>query len=96
MADIQKVSIVLTSQHINLLKATVEAGEYATASEIVDEALRDWQLKRQLRQENLKRLQELWDEGLASGPAKPLDFDELRCMARQRLDTVKKVSADGS
>jgi antitoxin ParD1/3/4 len=61
----------------------------------VREALRDWQLKRQLRQEDLKRLQELWDEGVTSGPAEPVDFDELRRLARQRMDAVKKASADG-
>jgi len=95
MADIQKVSLALTREQIDLLRTAVEAGEYTTASEVVHEALRDWQLKRQLRQENLKRLQELWDEGLASGLAQPLDFDELRRTARERLDAIKKASTDG-
>jgi antitoxin ParD1/3/4 len=63
MADIQKVSLALTREQIDLLNAAIEAGEYTTASEIVHEALRDWQLKRQLQQENLKRLREFWDEG---------------------------------
>jgi antitoxin ParD1/3/4 len=94
MPDIQKVSVALTREQIDVLKAAIKDGEYATAGEIVREALRDWQLKRQLRQENLKRLQELWDAGVASGTAKPLDFDELRRMARERLNAIKKASAD--
>ena len=56
MADIQKVSVALTGEQLAALKAAVEAGEYATTSEIVREALRDWQYKRDLRQEEVKRL----------------------------------------
>jgi Arc/MetJ-type ribon-helix-helix transcriptional regulator len=36
--------------------------------------IRDWQLKQQEREENIKRLRELWDEGKASGPPKPFDY----------------------
>ena len=34
MADIQKVSVALTAEQLAALKAAVEAGEYATTSEI--------------------------------------------------------------
>ena len=95
MADIQKVSIALTGGQLAALKAAVEAGEYATTSEIVREALRDWQYKRDLRQEELKRLRKLWDEGKASGPPTPLDFGELRREARRRLAEAQKAQADG-
>jgi len=47
----------------------VETGEYATTSEIVREAIRDWQFKRELRQEDLSRLRQMWDQGNASGSA---------------------------
>ena len=85
MPDVQKVSIALTGEQIGALKAAVETGEYATTSEIVREALRDWQFKRELRQEDLKRLRQLWDEGKASGAAVPVDFEAARREARQRL-----------
>ena len=61
MADIQKVSVALTGEQVAALRAAVKSGEYATTSEIVREALRDWQFKRQLRQEDIKRLRQLWD-----------------------------------
>ena len=38
VADIQKVSIALTGGQLAALKAAVEAGEYATTSEVVREA----------------------------------------------------------
>ena len=51
----------------------MEAGEYATTSEIVREALREWQFKRRPRQEDVNRLRQLWDAGKASGPTEPFD-----------------------
>ena len=90
MSDIHKVSVALTGEQIAALKDAVEAGEYATTSEIVREAIRDWQFKHELRQKDLKRLRQLWNEGVASGPAKPLDFGQLRREARQRVTTRRK------
>jgi antitoxin ParD1/3/4 len=95
MSDIHKVSIALTGEQIASLKAAVETGEYATTSEIVREAIRDWQFKHELRQEDLKRLRQLWDEGKSSGPARPLDFNELRREARQRLTSTRKAPVHG-
>jgi antitoxin ParD1/3/4 len=95
MPDIQKVSVALTGEQLATLKAAVESGEYATTSEIVREAIRDWQFKRELRQEDVNRLRQLWDEGKAGGPSAPLDFDELRREARQRLAKVRKAQGDG-
>ncbi len=94
MADIQKVSVALTGEQLAALKAAVEAGEYATTSEIVREALRDWLYKRDLRQEEVKRLRKLWDEGKASGPPEPLDFDEVRREARRRLAELQKAQGN--
>jgi antitoxin ParD1/3/4 len=94
MADIQKVSVALTAEQVTALKAAVQTGEYATTSEIVREALREWQFKRELRQEDVKRLRQLWDEGKASGPARPLDWGELRREARQRLAQTEKAQGD--
>lgn len=84
MPDIQKVSVALTAEQVSALKAAVDAGEYATTSEIVREAIRDWQLKRELRQEDIERLRQLWDEGIASGPPRPVDFDKLRREVRRK------------
>jgi antitoxin ParD1/3/4 len=84
MADIQKVSVALTGEQVASLKAAVETGEYATTSEIVREALRDWQFKRELRQEDVRRLRQLWDEGKASGPTEPFDVERTIAAAKAR------------
>jgi antitoxin ParD1/3/4 len=85
MPDIQKVSIALTAEQLSALKAAVDAGEYATTSEIVREAIRDWQFKRELRKEDVQRLRELWAEGKASGPAKAVDFESVKRHGRKRI-----------
>ena len=90
MADIQKVSVALTGEQLATLKAAVEAGEYATTSEIVREAIRAWQLKRELRQEDIRRLQLLWDEGKASGSAQPFDIERTIATAKARLKAAGK------
>lgn len=94
MPSIHKVSIALTGEQIDALKAVVEAGEYATTSEVVREAIRDWQFKRELRQEDIRHLRRLWDEGIASGKSEPVNFSRFRTEARQRLRKAK-VRAGG-
>lgn len=92
MANIEKVSVALTGEQVAALKAAVDAGEYATTSEIVREAVRDWQLKRELRCEDIRRLRHLWDQGIASGAAGELEMTKLRGDARKRLEGAKKSS----
>lgn len=96
MTEVKKISIALTGEQIGALKAAVETGEYATTSEIVREAIRDWQFKRELRQEDLRRLRQLWDQGKASGPAAPANFDDARREARHRLSDAEEDQARAS
>jgi antitoxin ParD1/3/4 len=93
MPDIQKVSVALTGEQVASLKEAVETGEYATTSEAVREALREWQWKRELRGEELERLRAAWNKGVASGRAKPMSRDEFLREARRRL---KKATAEAA
>lgn len=88
MSEIQKVSVALTGQQVLTLKTAVDSGEYATTSEIVREALRDWQRKRELHGEDVQRLRQLWAEGKQSGPAVVADLGEVRQKAQQHLEKV--------
>ena len=94
MIDLQKVSVTLTGDEVAALKAAVESGEYATTSEIVREALRYWQFERDLRQKDIERLRQLWDEGKASGPAEPFDTERTIAAARARLAELKEAAAE--
>lgn len=96
MPAVQKVSVALTGEQINAIKAAVETGEYATTSEIVREAIRDWQFKRELRQDDLRRLRQLRDEGKISGTAASADFESARKEVRQRLAIAAEDQARAS
>jgi antitoxin ParD1/3/4 len=51
-------------------------------------------LKRELSQQEVERLRELWDAGIASGSAGELDLRELRRNARTRLKGALIASRD--
>ena len=95
MPDVQKVSIALTGEQLDALKAAVESGEYATTSEVVREAVRDWQFKRELRREDILRLRQLWDEGKASGQPRKVGFGKVKREARKRLAKTGEARAYG-
>ena len=93
MTNIEKISVALTGEQLAALKSAVDAGEYATTSEIVREAVRDWQLKRELRQQDIKLLRKMWDAGIASGSAGELDMKKLRREARARLKRATETAS---
>lgn len=80
MANVEKISIALPQDMVGAVRAAVESGEYATASEVIREALRDWRLKRRIATLELDELRQLVREGMQSGPSVPADqvFDRLK------------------
>lgn len=69
MANVEKISIALTPEMAASVRQAVADGEYASSSEVMREALRDWQARRTLRAQAIDELRRQWDAGLASGPA---------------------------
>jgi antitoxin ParD1/3/4 len=84
MANVEKVSVALTPEMTAMMREVVEAGEYASASEVMREALRDWKHRRSLRSKAVDELGRLWDAGIGSGPA--VDGEEALARIRQKLD----------
>ena len=60
MPTVEKISIALPAEMANMVRQAVETGEYASSSEVVRDALRDWNRRREARQEGLKALRMLW------------------------------------
>jgi antitoxin ParD1/3/4 len=88
MANVEKVSVSMTPQHAELLRDAVRSGAYASGSEVVREALRDWSAKWMQKREDLGKLQALWNEGKAGGPATDVDFDTALDEAREELSAA--------
>jgi antitoxin ParD1/3/4 len=64
MAAAEKISIALPTEMVAIVRDAVATGEYASSSEVIRDALRDWTHKRTLRQQGLAELRELWQEAL--------------------------------
>lgn len=56
MSNIERMTITLTAEMAASVKGAIADGEYASNSEIVREALRDWQHKRELQRYALEAL----------------------------------------
>ena len=89
MSRIEKVSIALSAELLDTVKGAVASGEYASASEVIREALREWNLRKPLREAEIHRLRKAWQEGLDSGLACPIDFNEIKRRGRERLTRLK-------
>ena len=86
MPNVEKVSVALTPEMAMVVRQAVESGEYASNSEIVREALRDWKQKRALQQEEINEIRRLWQEGLNSGPSRFAHMSDIKAEARRRLE----------
>ncbi|NKJ39624.1 type II toxin-antitoxin system ParD family antitoxin [Rhizobium sp. SG570] len=90
MSNVSKVSIAVTPQQAELLRDAVESGAYASSSEIVREAMRDWSAKWATRKNDIQHLRELWAQGKASGTPRAVDFEATHEKARQKLSAARK------
>ena len=76
-----KISISITDEHAALLQQAVGSGDYASTSDVIRVALREWRARRVLGQ--------VWDEGVMSGPCEPgTTMADIRREARSRRTAV--------
>ena len=88
MAEIERLTITLPREMAAIVKGAVDAGDYASSSEVVRAALRDWKLKRALQLEELSALKADIDLGLAdiaAGRVRDFDVDRIVERGRQLL-----------
>jgi len=89
MANVEKVSIALTPEMLAVVREAVECGEYASSSEVMREALRDWKRRRALEQKDIEELRRLWAEGLEIGPGRFADMAAIKAQARRWLEEAQ-------
>lgn len=90
MANVEKMSIALPADMAALVRKAVETGDYASSSEVIREALREWKARRAARSEAVSELRRLWEEGIDSGRSAALDIAAIRKRGRQRLQSSRK------
>jgi antitoxin ParD1/3/4 len=88
MPEIERLTITMPPELAAVVKQAVATGDYASTSEVVRSALRDWKLKRALQIEELAALKTDIDKGLAdiaAGRVKDLDVDRIIARGRKLL-----------
>ena len=90
MAEIERLSIALPTPMADAVRRAVEAGEYASTSEVIRDALRLWESRRDVRERDLEIVRQRWDEGKASGRAGPLDIRRVIAEERAKLKGVRR------
>jgi antitoxin ParD1/3/4 len=94
MADIERMTITMPTEMAAIIKNAVDTGDYASSSEVVRAALRDWKLKRTLQLEELATLKADIDLGLADIAAgRVQDFDVDRIVERGRKLLASRSSS---
>ena len=87
MSDIERLTITLPTDMAALLKGAVSDGDYASTSEVVREAIRDWKMKRTLQMQAFAGLKADIDKGLAdiaAGRTKRFNKDHIIKQGRKR------------
>jgi antitoxin ParD1/3/4 len=64
MTTAEKISIALPPEMVAIVRSAVATGEYASLSEVIRDALRDWTHKRSARQQGITDLRQLWQEAI--------------------------------
>ncbi len=83
MGQVDKRSITLSPELAQAVDDVVAAGEYASASEVIRDALRQWKDRRDLFGYTIEELRRLVQEGIDSGPG--LDADGVFARLRARF-----------
>jgi antitoxin ParD1/3/4 len=82
MSDYEKASFLLPPDLARSIREAVDGERYVVESDVVIEALRDWEVRQKLRAAKLQHLRGIVQEGLSSG-FEPLARDEFEKIKRE-------------
>ena len=85
---LERMTITMPSEMASIVRAVVDSGDYATVSEVIHEAVRDWRAKRVSQQQELRALKNDIQKGLAdleAGRLEDFDVDRITAQGRKLL-----------
>jgi antitoxin ParD1/3/4 len=95
MSTIERMTITMPADMAALIKAAVDAGDYASTSEVVRDALRQWKMRRAIQMQEIAALKSDIDKGLADVAAgRVKDFDKKKIVERGRKLLASRSSSD--
>jgi antitoxin ParD1/3/4 len=85
MAEVERLTVTMPTEMLAALKAAVDGGDYASTSEVIREAVRDWKMKRALQMQEFAALKADIDQGLADVAAgRVTEFNADKIIERGR------------
>jgi antitoxin ParD1/3/4 len=95
MSSIERMTITMPADMAAVIKAAVDAGDYASTSEVVRDALREWKMRRTIQLQEIAALKADIDKGLADVAAgRVKDFDRKKIVERGRKLLATRSSSD--
>ena len=92
MGHMDKRSVTLSEELAQTIDEVVAAGEYASSSDVISDALRQWKERRDLFGYSVEELRRLIQEGIDSGPGRFVSMDEIIAEAHRRAERTKQAS----
>jgi antitoxin ParD1/3/4 len=89
MSKVEKISIALTDEMLASVKDAVASGDYASSSEVIRHALRDW--KRQRQQDSIADIRQLIAQADMGGYAEFAGVEGVKARGRARLAEIKRA-----
>jgi antitoxin ParD1/3/4 len=92
MSKAEKLEIFLSPEIAAAVEEAVVGGEYESASHVISDALREWQIGRAGEGLSVEELRRLVQEGIDSGPGRFESIEEIIAEAHKRIDEKKMGS----
>ncbi len=89
MPSVEKISIALPPEMVAQVRKAVATGEYASSSEVIRDALRDWARKRAPHANSIEDLRALWREAVKDkrpGVAMEVVMDRLERKYQAKIE----------
>ncbi len=96
MGAIERLTITLPADMAGMVKGAVEGGDYASTSEVIRDALRDWKLKRELRMRQFAELKaeiEIGMADVAAGRVSEFNTAEIIALGKKKHAERMKLSS---
>jgi antitoxin ParD1/3/4 len=90
MASVEKMTIALTPEMAGFVRDAVDAGDYASTSEAIRAAVREWKERRDLLGYTVEELREVVQEGMDSGPSSRTSMTDVKAEARRRFEASRR------
>ena len=95
MHSAEKISITMTPEMLRVIRESVEAGEYASTSEVIRDAMRVWQRQREEHAERIKSIKARIHRSL-DDPRPDLSSEELDTQMREFIAKAEAEFSDAS